>query len=79
MHSLKITTSFLNVGVFLTTLLFVVVGLQPAGIAQQEDLSYFLYVSMSYDPNIPTPKEVLGYEVGEWHVRHDQLVNICMQ
>ena len=74
MHSLKITTSFLNVGVFLTTLLFVVVGLQPSGIAQQEDLSYFLDVSMSYDPSIPTPKEVLGYEVGEWHVRHDQLV-----
>ncbi len=28
-----------------------------------------------YDPNIPTPSEVLGYTVGTWHVRHDQLVN----
>ena len=26
-------------------------------------------------PNIPQPKEILGYEVGSWHVSHDQLVN----
>ncbi|MDU0112157.1 M14 family metallopeptidase [Psychrosphaera aquimarina] len=24
--------------------------------------------------NIPTPESVLGYQVGDWHVRHDQLV-----
>ncbi|MGB5978929.1 MAG: M14 metallopeptidase family protein, partial [Cyclobacteriaceae bacterium] len=27
-----------------------------------------------YDPAVPEPEEVLGYHVGEWHVRHDQLV-----
>lgn len=27
-----------------------------------------------FDPSIPTPESVLGYEVGQWHVRHDQLV-----
>ena len=26
------------------------------------------------DPAIPTPAEVLGFEVGEWHPRHDQIV-----
>ena len=28
----------------------------------------------TYDEAIPTPKEVLGFEVGEWHLRHDLLV-----
>lgn len=42
--------------------------------AQTVDLSYYLPKNVSYDPKIPTPKQVLGYEVGEWHVTHDQLV-----
>jgi hypothetical protein len=41
----------------------------------QETLDYFLPSGIEYDSNIPTPKSVLGTEVGEWHVRHDQLVN----
>ena len=28
-----------------------------------------------YNDNIPTPESVLGYQVGDWHVRHDQLVS----
>lgn len=40
----------------------------------QVDLSYYLPKGYTYDESIPTPKEVLGYEVGEWHVSHDQLV-----
>ena len=40
----------------------------------QVDLSYYLPTGYTYDESIPTPKEVLGYEVGEWHVSHDQLV-----
>jgi len=74
MYSLKIIKSLTNTGGFLASLLFLLVGFQPLGNAQQQDLSYYLDESMSYDPAIPTPKEVLGYEVGEWHVRHDQLV-----
>ncbi len=27
-----------------------------------------------YSPAIPVPRSVLGWEVGQWHVRHDQLV-----
>ena len=26
------------------------------------------------ESNIPTPKEIIGHEVGEWHVTHDKLV-----
>ena len=40
----------------------------------QVDLSFYLPSYVTYDANIPTPKQVLGYEVGEWHVSHDQLV-----
>ena len=43
--------------------------------AQQElDLSYYLPQNITYDENIPTPKEVIGHEVGEWHVTHDKLM-----
>ena len=40
----------------------------------QVDLAYYLPTDVSYDKSIPTPKGVLGYEVGEWHVSHDQLI-----
>ncbi len=43
--------------------------------AQNEiDLSYYLPQNINYDPNIPTPKSVIGHEVGKWHVTHDKLV-----
>lgn len=41
----------------------------------QADLSYYLPDGVSYDPNIPTPKSIIGHEVGEFHVSHDRLVN----
>ncbi|WP_338364019.1 M14 metallopeptidase family protein [uncultured Pseudoalteromonas sp.] len=37
-------------------------------------LSYYFEQDVEFDKTIPTPQDVLGYEVGEWHVRHDQLV-----
>jgi hypothetical protein len=40
-----------------------------------QDLSYYLPKNVTYDPAIPTPKSVIGHEVGEWHVTHDRLVN----
>lgn len=42
--------------------------------AAQVDLSYYLPDSVTYNPAIPTPKSVIGHEVGEWHVSHDKLV-----
>lgn len=38
------------------------------------DLNYYLPQEVTYDPNIPKPKDVIGHEVGEWHVTHDKLV-----
>lgn len=40
-----------------------------------QDLSYYLPDSISYDPSIPKPKDIIYHEVGEWHVTHDRLVN----
>ena len=40
----------------------------------QVDMSYYLPGGLSYDPKVPTPKQILGYHPGEWHVGHDQLV-----
>jgi hypothetical protein len=41
----------------------------------QADLSYYLPDGVSYNPDIPTPKSIIGHEVGEFHVSHDRLVS----
>ncbi|MDH7943814.1 M14 family metallopeptidase [Pseudohongiella sp. SYSU M77423] len=38
------------------------------------EMDYYLPGGVSYDPDIPTPEQVLGMVPGEWHVRHDQVV-----
>jgi hypothetical protein len=40
-----------------------------------QDLDYFLPDSVTYNPSIPKPKDIIHHEVGEWHVTHDRLVN----
>ncbi|WP_026933770.1 M14 family zinc carboxypeptidase [Christiangramia echinicola] len=44
--------------------------------AQEENISmeYYLPADISYNPEIPTPQEVIGFIPGEWHVSHDRLV-----
>ncbi|MBD8489706.1 zinc carboxypeptidase [Echinicola sp. CAU 1574] len=37
------------------------------------DLEYYLKPGYSYNPDIPTPESVLGFQIGEWHVSHDQI------
>ncbi len=55
----------------LTTLLCCVVGILT--IHAQTQLDYYLPTQQNYNPDIPTPSEVLGHEVGQWHVSHDKL------
>ena len=45
------------------------------GLIFSQDLKYYLPDSVSYDPSIPKPKDIIYHEVGEWHVTHDRLVN----
>jgi hypothetical protein len=40
----------------------------------QPVIQYYLPDNIDYDPSIPTPQSILGFEVGEWHVSHDKLV-----
>ena len=40
-------------------------------IAQRQELTYYL-PDIEYDQSIPTPESVLGYQIGEWHLSHDQ-------
>ena len=34
----------------------------------------YLPEGLQFDPDVPTPESVLGWEVADWHIRHDQLV-----
>ncbi len=47
--------------------------------AQNVTLDYYLPDGISYNPDIPKPSEVIGHEVGEWHVTHDKLVFYMQQ
>lgn len=38
------------------------------------DLGYYLPQGITYNKNVPTPEEVIGHEVGKWHVTHDKLM-----
>ncbi len=60
-------------------LLFVAVLIGLSLSAQQVTLDYYLPNGISYDPNIPKPADVIGHEVGEWHVTHDKLVYYMYQ
>ncbi len=39
----------------------------------QVRLEYYLPAGISYNPSIPTPKQFIGHEIGEWHLTHDKL------
>jgi hypothetical protein len=58
-------------GLFSSILLFLffVVG------AQDISLDYYLPADYSYDESIAKPSSILGFEVGEWHANHTQVVN----
>jgi hypothetical protein len=56
----------------LTLLLFSLVFISQTLLAIQD--KNYLPPDTTYLPGITTPTEALGNEVGEWHVRHDQLL-----
>lgn len=56
---------------FLSTILFFFTITIPLN--GQEGMEYYLPEGQ-YDSKIPTPKDILGYNPGDWHVTHDQLV-----
>lgn len=52
-------------------LLFII----PISAFSQIELDYYLPDDVEFNPDIPTPEEVIGHQVGEWHVTHDKLVS----
>ena len=40
----------------------------------QVSLDYYLGSKNDYNSEIPKPESILGYQVGEWHVSHDKLL-----
>src|SRR6188474_492847 len=55
------------------SLFFLAIQITFSSLAQ--DLSFYLPDSVTYNPAIPKPKDIIYHEVGEWHVTHDRLVN----
>lgn len=37
------------------------------------DLDYYLPDDVTYNEKIPTPKSIIGHEIGQWHISHDKL------
>lgn len=62
----------------LITLVFTLVFISLS-YAEKPTLDYYLSPqivfdeSTSFDPDVPTPESVLGYQVGDWHVRPEQI------
>jgi hypothetical protein len=42
--------------------------------AQKKQLNYYLPESVTYDKNVPSPEDFFGFQVGEQHLSHDQIV-----
>ena len=43
-------------------------------LSSQTQLSYYFENPEKFNQKIPKPSEIIGHEVGEWHVTHDKLV-----
>ena len=56
------------------TLVFLMLSLIQVRAQQDISLDYYLPDDVTYNENVPTPKEIIGHEVGEWHVTHDKLL-----
>ena len=41
----------------------------------QEDITYFLPQEEKFNDDIPTPSEILGFDIGDWHLNHDKLID----
>jgi hypothetical protein len=56
----------------LSAIFFVLLSVQ--GLIAQSGLDYFLSERADLNPEIPSPEDVLGFQVGEKHVSHAELV-----
>ena len=71
----KLTPIFRTNYFFMKKILLLSVALLSIAGVWAQALSYYLPTGINYNPAIPTPKSIIGHEVGEFHVSHDRLVN----
>jgi hypothetical protein len=68
-----------NISTCLTLIILVLVSTSSANATSKPDLNYYFGTqapfddTLIFDPDVPTPESVLGYQVGEWHVRPEQI------
>jgi len=49
-------------------------AINALGRTEPLSLEYYLPEAGQYDPAIPTPASFFGFQPGEWHLRHDQIM-----
>ncbi len=57
----------------LLSLSFVFFVFFQTSFGQKQPITYYL-PDISYDQSIPTPEQMFGFQIGEWHLSHDQLL-----
>jgi hypothetical protein len=45
----------------------------------QVTIDYFLPADITYNKEIPAPKQFVGHEIGEWHLTHDKLLYYMLE
>ncbi|WMI65791.1 M14 family metallopeptidase [Aestuariibaculum sp. YM273] len=38
------------------------------------DLNYYIDSNTPLNPDIPTPKSIIGFDIGKWHISHDKVI-----
>jgi hypothetical protein len=57
----------------------IILLLQTVSSNAQQDLSYFFPQGTTYNRSVPSPQDVLDFQVGEFHASHDNLVSYFRQ
>ncbi len=55
-------------------LTLLLIGVTITAIGQSRPITYYL-PDISYNEEIPTPEEFLGWQIGDWHISHDLQVS----
>ncbi|MCB0706749.1 MAG: zinc carboxypeptidase [Saprospiraceae bacterium] len=59
--------------------LFLVFLLSSNTLAAQEISLDYYFPEVAFEKDIPSPEQVLGFQIGAWHMSHDQLVRYMIE
>ena len=66
---------FKNLDSIIGKILFFLLLNNSLNLFSQEDITYFLPQDEKLNDDIPTPSEILGFNIGDWHLNHDKLID----